>query len=63
MKTIAVLGLMFVLLCSGFTGLAGADGSIDITGAVQWRDDRRLYRNTPERNRLFYRRWELTDDS
>jgi len=35
MKTIAVLGLMFVLLCSGFTGIAAADDSIDITGAVQ----------------------------
>ncbi|MEA1865377.1 MAG: FmdE family protein [Euryarchaeota archaeon] len=35
MKTIAVLGLMFMLLCSGFTGIAAADDSIDITGAVQ----------------------------
>ena len=35
MKTISVLGLMFVLLCSGFTGIAAADDSIDITGAVQ----------------------------
>ena len=35
MKTIAVLGLMFVLLCSGFTGIAAADDSIDITDAVQ----------------------------
>jgi len=35
MKTISLLGLMFVLLCSGFTGIAAADDSIDITGAVQ----------------------------
>jgi formylmethanofuran dehydrogenase subunit E-like metal-binding protein len=28
MKTISVLGLMFVLLCSGFTGIAAADGCI-----------------------------------
>jgi formylmethanofuran dehydrogenase subunit E-like metal-binding protein len=35
MKTISVLGLMFVLLCSGFTGIAAADDSMDITGAVQ----------------------------
>ncbi len=34
MKTIAVLGLL-LLLCSGFTGIAAADDSIDITGAVQ----------------------------
>ena len=34
MKTISVLGLL-LLLCSGFTGIAAADGSIDITGAVQ----------------------------
>jgi formylmethanofuran dehydrogenase subunit E-like metal-binding protein len=34
MKTIPVLGLL-LLLCSGFTGIAAADGSIDITGAVQ----------------------------
>ncbi|MCD4814995.1 MAG: hypothetical protein K8R06_01185 [Methanosarcinales archaeon] len=35
MKTIFLLGLMFVLLSSGFTGIAAADDSIDITGAVQ----------------------------
>ncbi|MHC1574683.1 MAG: FmdE family protein [Candidatus Methanogasteraceae archaeon] len=35
MKTIAVLGLMFMLLCSGFTGIAAADDSLGITGAVQ----------------------------
>ncbi|HIE31229.1 MAG TPA: hypothetical protein EYP67_02455, partial [Methanosarcinales archaeon] len=34
MKTISALGLI-MLLCSGFTGIAAADGSIDITGAVQ----------------------------
>jgi len=34
MKTIAILGLI-MLLCSGFTGIAAADDSIDITGAVQ----------------------------
>ncbi len=35
MKTISVLGLMLLLLGSGFTGIAAADDSIDITGAVQ----------------------------
>ncbi len=35
MKTIPLLGLMLLLLCSGFTGIAAADGSMDITGAVQ----------------------------
>ena len=34
MKTIPVLGLL-LLLCSGFAGIAAADDSIDITGAVQ----------------------------
>jgi formylmethanofuran dehydrogenase subunit E-like metal-binding protein len=34
MKTILVLGLI-LLLCSGFAGIAAADDSIDITGAVQ----------------------------
>jgi hypothetical protein len=33
MKKIAILGLV-MLLCSGFTGIAAADGSMDITGAV-----------------------------
>jgi hypothetical protein len=35
MKTISVLGLVLLLLGSGFTGIAAADDSIDITGAVQ----------------------------
>jgi hypothetical protein len=34
MKKIAILGLV-MLLCSGFTGIAAADGSMDITGAVK----------------------------
>jgi len=34
MKTIAILGLI-MLLCSGFTGIAAADDSINITGALQ----------------------------
>jgi len=35
MKVIAVLGLVLLLLGSGFTGIAAADDSIDIAGAVQ----------------------------
>jgi len=34
MKTIAILGLI-MLLCSGFTGIAAADDSMNMTGAVQ----------------------------